>query len=407
MCLLAGGLPGRGAAVAGSEVPALPAVLSGPAEAVPARQPVIVWVGFLNGSTTNAPATFPAVLAARLLAEGRFYETNLLIRPPSAPGQATLGPGEFARREYALRLPDPIVGTVLLSVPALRTTPIAIEVRPADRLDPVAREDLDQPSLAGLQEEEPLPRRSPFRPGRFFREHFFGYEPFYFIAGPEMPNAKFQISLRYQLFNNQGLAAQRVPAFKGLNLAYTQTSLWDWSAPSAPFFDSSYKPELLYLWQRVDRGRWAPWFRLDLQAGYQHESNGKGGADSRSLNILYLWPQAVLGHPDGFQFKLAPRVWAYMGELTDNPDLEQYRGYGDLRATLGWQRSLQLAATGRLGEGARRGSVQLDLTFPMMQLLSESLTVYLHAQYFNGYGESLLLYNDRSSAWRLGFSLFR
>jgi outer membrane phospholipase A len=49
----------------------------------------------------------------------------------------------------------------------------------------------------------------------------------------------------------------------------------------------------------------------------------------------------------------------------------------------------------------------LDLTYPLMRLLAGSFSVYLHAQYFNGYGESLLLYNEKGSSWRLGFALFR
>jgi outer membrane phospholipase A len=31
----------------------------------------------------------------------------------------------------------------------------------------------------------------------------------------------------------------------------------------------------------------------------------------------------------------------------------------------------------------------------------------LQAQYFTGYGESLLLYNQRSDAFRVGFALYR
>ena len=53
-----------------------------------------------------------------------------------------------------------------------------------------------------------------------------------------------------------------------MNVAYTQTSLWDWNAPSAPFLDSSYRPEVLYLRELVDRGSWADWFRLYLHAQY-------------------------------------------------------------------------------------------------------------------------------------------
>ena len=54
--------------------------------------------------------------------------------------------------------------------------------------------------------------KRPYDPGQFFKEHFFGYEPFYFVAGTESPNSKFQISLRYQILNTQGPLAQEIPA---------------------------------------------------------------------------------------------------------------------------------------------------------------------------------------------------
>lgn len=35
------------------------------------------------------------------------------------------------------------------------------------------------------------------------------------------------------------------------------------------------------------------------------------------------------------------------------------------------------------------------------------LSLFLHAQYFTGYGESFLLYNQTSDAFRVGFSIYR
>jgi outer membrane phospholipase A len=74
---------------------------------------------------------------------------------------------------------------------------------------------------------------------------------------------------------------------------------------------------------------------------------------------------------------------------------------------LGWGRGLLLSATGRLGDDANRGALQLDLSYPLMRFLYGNVGLYLYAQYFLGYGESLLRYNERSSALRFGFALFR
>jgi outer membrane phospholipase A len=188
-------------------------------------------------------------------------------------------------------------------------------------------------------------------------------------------------------------------------VAYTQISLWDWNKASAPFFDSSYKPEFLYRYEGLLGKRKEDWFHLDLQTGIQHESNGKDGDNSRSLNIAYFRPTITVDITHQAQLTLIPRAWLYVGDTSDNPDIARYRGYADLRAML-TIRGLQVSALGRFGEHGDRGSVQLDVTYPLMNLWN-NFSVYLHAQYFDGYGESLLEYNKRSSSVRLGFSLYR
>jgi Outer membrane phospholipase A len=245
----------------------------------------------------------------------------------------------------------------------------------------------------------------PFEPVAFFKEHVFPYEPFYFVAGTKSPNAKFQVSIRYQLLNHDGPLASRAPPLEGFNIGYTQTSLWDWNRASAPFFDSSYKPELLYLRDRLLGGGPTNWYRLDLQAGVQHESNGKDGDSSRSLNITYIRPTFTIGGDEELHLTLMPRAWVYIGDLSDNPDIARYRGYVDLRAILAYK-GLQLSAYGRMGNHTDRGSVQVDLTYPLRKFWG-TFSTYFHVQYFNGFGESLLEYNERSTAWRAGFSLYR
>jgi outer membrane phospholipase A len=198
-----------------------------------------------------------------------------------------------------------------------------------------------------------------------------------------------------------------LPPIQDVYLGYSQVSLWDWDKPSAPFYDSSYKPEILYASQWIHRDRWASWFRLEFQTGFQHESNGRDGAESRSLNIAYVKPTLAFGQTNGLQLLLAPRAWFYVGDLVDNPDLADYRGYADLRVVMGWNQGLQLSALGRLGKDFDKGSLQLDLTYPLWKVPLLRSSLFLQLQYFTGYGESLLAYNERSSTFRAGFALFR
>lgn len=371
-----------------------------PTDPVSTGGPVSVWLAVLNGADRATPYSFPAMLDGRIRAGGVEHVIPARLRDAAA-ADAVIPAGGYARREYVLTIPADLEGPMTFSVPGLAANAVGFEARRAERVaktEGVAREEAPSASVAKSDEAGPVD---------FFKKHFFGYEPLYFIAGTEPPNAKFQISFKYQILNQDGWLAQRFPALTGLYLAYTQTSLWDWSAASAPFLDSSYKPEAFYAMEAVRRGSWAKWFRLDLQGGVQHESNGKAGQDSRSLNIAYVQPTAVFGTADGFQFTLAPRVWTYLSSLSDNADLKDYRGYQSVRATLGWAKGPQLSAIGRLGDDANRGSVQLDLSYPMMWFFDRSFSLYLHAQYFYGYGESLLQYNQLGSAFRLGFSLYR
>jgi outer membrane phospholipase A len=137
-----------------------------------------------------------------------------------------------------------------------------------------------------------------------------------------------------------------------------------------------------------------------------HESNGRDGDESRSLNIVYAKPTFIFGNPQKYFTSVSPRFWFYATDPTDDPDMKDYRGYMDLVLKTGWANSLQLAGTFRVGEAFDHGSMQLDLTYPTARLFG-NLDVMLHLQYFNGYGESLLRYYERSWTLRGGISLFR
>lgn len=381
-------------------------VFTGPPTPMVAGGDALLVLHVLNLSETPLSWTFPPKITCRLLLPSQeTVAASLDLQASTAPNEAQIAPGAFGRRTYRLQLPATAKGRVILEFTSVQASPLVLE---AEVPPSTPAEKSEKSGLARmLQQAEPKQEGEEFSPGRFFKEHISGYEPFYFIAGSESPNVKFQVSLKYQVLNNEGALAGRAPVLKGLHIAYTQTSLWDWNKPSAPFLDSSYKPELLFLHERLVGGQKTNWFRLDLQGGLQHESNGRDGDASRSLNIAYVRPTMIFGKDEGLQFTLQPRAWLYVGDMSDNPDLDRYRGYADLRAIVGWQRGLQLSALGRLGDEGDRGSIQLDLTYPMMTLLSGSFSLYLHAQYFTGYGESLLLYNERSSAFRVGFSLYR
>ncbi len=330
-----------------------------------------------------------------------------------ALGEISLAPGGFARADLETVLPSVWEAGEAhsIEVPMLEGVRFIVSVAGSidDRRPSLANEE---PGGSGFREATgAMPDLSPIGPRElpgqgFFRRHFAGYEPVYFVWGPEEPNAKFQVSFRYRVLNPDAELGRWWEWARGLNVAYTQTSLWDLNTPSAPFYDTSYKPEFLWREDDLFPGAVTWWRQLGLQAGVQHESNGKEGADSRGLNILYLRPTFVWGEVTNLFVAASPRFWIYAGDLSGNPAIKDYRGNMDLTLKAGWARGLQAAGLFRVGDGFDRGSMQIDVTYPTLRLLG-NVDLLLHAQYFNGWGESLLAYDERTWLFRFGVSLYR
>jgi len=231
------------------------------------------------------------------------------------------------------------------------------------------------------------------------------YKPMYFLVGADPQNSKFQISFKYRFLNSEGSLAKQYPWVKGFHFAYTQTSFWDLKSASAPFEDTSYKPELFFQTANIETGLTGI-KRLFLQAGFQHESNGRGAEYSRSTNYLYVKPIfIVFNEKNRFGLQVAPRIWTYVAnDENNNPDLADYRGYFDLELKFGKADSFVLGTL--LGWASEGGSIEMDLTYPLHQF-SSNVQVYLQAQYANRLAESLLNYRERTEAFRFGFAIVR
>lgn len=222
------------------------------------------------------------------------------------------------------------------------------------------------------------PNGSPFSPHRAN----------YLIIGPEdspvagNTTTKFQLSLKYDVGADW-------------YLAYGQRVYWDITRPSGPVLDINFEPELFY--------RWRPRFELaervglvEAHLGFVHESNGKRGPDSRAWNRVYFEPQ--------FRWRgffLEPKFWAIISTDDQNRDIADYSGYADLALGYETTSGQRYRLTGR--QGAQHGSVRFDLSFPIQSLLPEfRMRPYLYLQAWAGYGETLLYYNLRTTAVRIG-----
>jgi len=241
--------------------------------------------------------------------------------------------------------------------------------------------------------------------GRGVFAHLSYYEPMYFAAGHNGDtNARLQLSFKYRLRQTDDL---RSKAFTdNLYFAYTQTSVWDLSAASRPFRDTTYSPQLFYY--VPDTGWRSPFFtRMGFAAGVAHESNGKGGNDSRSINMPFIRPTWEFGDLTANHLTVSPKIYYYFG-TKNNPDIAAYRGYVDLLVKYGSPDGWQLATTLRKGTKHWYSSVDTQFTYPLAKLIGSAWGGYLWIGYFNGYGEYLLDYNNRQH-WRarIGYSIAR
>ena len=333
----------------------------------------------------------PAKLTLRTRGVGA--APDIVLKPAaSQPLRATIKPGGFLRVRYSGLMPRGLAGNLVLEPVDFAGPPVGIsasesgEVKKTAQAGAVAADEKTAPEQASEAAIGPSDRDT----ARFMTA-FSPYEPNYFSAGSDGPtNAKFQVSLKFHLFN----ADTQTPFLEKLYLAYSQTSIWAIGSSSAPFYDSSYRPSFFFLDEDVSQWPWRKSSRLGFQAGIEHESNGKDGAASRSINIAFIRPTWTLPFGDGYFFSASPKIYAYL-EKEDNPDIPTYRGYSDLLLKIGAIEGVQLAATLRKGTGNNPYSAQLDLSIPLSTPKLGNLGGYLHVQFFDGWGESLLDYNRK------------
>ncbi len=216
------------------------------------------------------------------------------------------------------------------------------------------------------------------------------YEPIYMLFTHDFskkPNRKAD-ELHFEFSFERPITYDALGLGEKISFAYAQNSWWQITQDSAPFRESNYRPEL-YVSAPVP-------FADELKLGAMHESNGKGGEESRSWNRLYA--QSTWS-ADGFS--ITPRVWYAFWLDRTNEDIADYMGYGDLRAsyTFGKQRLSALWRNNLHFDGSNRGAIELNYSFPIF-----NSGFYGYLRYFNGYGESLADYKRSVNKIDIGLS---
>ncbi len=205
--------------------------------------------------------------------------------------------------------------------------------------------------------------------------------------------AQFQFSVKFPLAIN---------LFDTVDIysAYTNHSFWQVynGDISAPFRETNHEPEG---WVQFNPKWDFLGFTNTANAfGIVHQSNGRGGVLSRSWNRLYANFIIERG-----KLALSFKPWYRLSEDEDdddNPDITDYLGHYEIRAAYKWKEHVFSAMSrNNLESGFEKGAVELAWSFPLGNY------PYLkgYVQYFTGYGESLIDYDQYVNKIGIGISI--
>jgi phospholipase A1 len=214
------------------------------------------------------------------------------------------------------------------------------------------------------------------------------------------------VEVQFQ-FSVKLLLGERIFGDNGyLTAAFTNRSFWQAynRGISAPFRETNYEPEL-YLsfdndWEFLG-------FRnVSNQLIINHQSNGRTGALSRSWNRVMastIWENGdfVMSLKPWYRLPEDKKKDANDTDGDDNPDIERYLGNFEFLAT--WSRNQNVYSV-MLRNNLRnmndnKGAIEASWSYP----LGDKLKLYV--KYFNGYGESLIDYNQSMESLGVGFLL--
>ncbi len=213
------------------------------------------------------------------------------------------------------------------------------------------------------------------------------------------PNDYRSAELKFQFSLKSKVAQDLFDTDADMWFGYTQQSHWQVynEDNSRPFRATDYMPEL-FLTQPVKANLpFGGQLRM-LGVGAIHHSNGEDDPLSRSWNRVYLMSGAEWG-----KLTVVPRLWKRIktkaSSKDDNPDIEDYYGYGDLTLSYDLDKGRSVSGTFRYNPSTSNGAAQIDYIHPMDN------KVNLYVNLTHGYGESIIDYNHKDTTLGIGVML--
>ena len=229
----------------------------------------------------------------------------------------------------------------------------------------------------------------------FLNAPYFGlYKDNYFTVGTtvgKIPN-KHNSDVKFQLSIAQRITKTTLPLNSYLFIAFSFKAMWNVFEKSMPMRDINYNPGLGWSFPFFSKGRYAGKFTLMIE----HESNGRDSIQSRSWNKISFGASTIVNE----WLMVHSKFWIPIVDGENNRDILKYSGIyqGGLAVTtpnkkFGWA----LTLVKRKGWNLNFNTI-LEFNWKIFPTDNQ----YFFVQYYNGFGECMLDYNQFHSRLRVG-----
>ena len=243
-----------------------------------------------------------------------------------------------------------------------------------------------------------------------FRSFFTPYKENYILLGSmqnkdgtapfsgKTMDIRFEFGMKFRAFQNKDTINDTPPIYIG----YSQKAWWDIAESSAPFAEHNYNPEVFWDFREADDWRErADGNVLDTignyvdRVGIEHQSNGLAGLESRSWDRVYA-QRTFSTMKNDWSFRL--KAWNVINLGVENADITDF--LGNLEGKLSYRPNgkFEFSGTVMKGHHTSKYSYRLDLISHMGELSNSKLML----SYYDGFGESLISYNQKTSSLRAG-----
>ncbi|RKN78684.1 phospholipase A [Ulvibacterium marinum] len=217
----------------------------------------------------------------------------------------------------------------------------------------------------------------------------------YFLTGStlgESPasdnsDAKFQIGFKQRLTNKKFLWGSY------LFFTYRQKVFWDIYKESYPFRETNYNPSLALFKPFFKDSK----FHSFLQVQFEHESNGRDGANSRSWNFFSATYNTYIS--DNLSGSL--KIWIPLKPPVENKNITEFRGYQQLDLAYRLNKNIIFDTEIRKAPSFDwKGSLVVGASYRISQRSNQ----FIYLQYYMGYSEELITFDESTYRLRIGIA---